>query len=142
MDVEHGIVTVRVDSDSETLLDLIKRENVGNGVGAVPHRAKVSNVPHLCGRVRPTISLDGVRVSTGSYIGKERSVVEDVGGSPCVKDDPRLGERCGRQKRDLHVGCPRELGKRKMAAVIVNGELHEFMGGGGYAVGGRRWWPT
>lgn len=143
MDVESQVITVSVDGDAETLLYLEKGEDIGNGMGAIPHRAKVSDVPHLCGRVRAAIGVNDVRVRAGPNIGEEGSVAKDAGGGASVKEDPRCGKaaREGGIRGRLRKGVVEtELGKREMTAELVGGigKLGKLVCRGGGTVRGRR----
>ena len=142
VNVENRVITLGVNSDTETLLDLIEREDVGDRVWAIPYFAKVLNVPHLCGRVRAAIRLNGVGVSTGPNIGKERSVGENVRRGTSVEDDPSLGKSGRGEDGELHVGGDGDLGKREMPTKVVGRELHEFVRRRGCAIGRGRRRPT
>ena len=79
MNVESGVVTVGINGDAETLLDLVEGENIGYGVWAKPHSAEVGDVPHLYGCVSAAIGVNDVGVRTGPDIREERGVAKNVG---------------------------------------------------------------
>ena len=127
MHKESGVVALCVDGDAETFLDLIKREDVGDGMGAVPDLAKVLDISHLCGRVGTAVGGDHMGVCTRPNIREERSVAEDVRGGTGVKKDPSFG------KGD------NGLGEGKVATKMIGwiGQLGEFERGAWSTVGGR-----